>query len=653
MLVFLPLLAFAFLADGFRRKQADWRESLLLASVPWSLFVAFITEVLTQFRFLTWIGIAWSWLVFAFLCFMWSWKTGRATQTGADVADTTKEKNSPLPWDDRASLIIMVAIGTLIALTALVSAPNTWDAMEYHLPRVVEWINDRGVQFFPTIDWAQLNQPPFAEYVMLHLDLLYGSDRLVALVQWFCYAGCILTASLIAKELGGARRAQIVAAIFTATIPMALLEGSGTKTEVVAAYWIALAVYLLLHWRRSQDWPHALAIGAALGLAVFTKGTSYVFLPCIVLACALMWNRTAKRGFFLRLPAIAAMGILVCAPLWVRNYRDSGSPLGLPYFYGVGDLNTRMYATARATPTLALANVARNVALHAGVPSARINTLSTRAFSRLIRAMGVDPNAPGQIMASQLGYMPRFAVRFKPRNEVLSEDPIHFLLFLLAGAMVLIHYRRFKGPVHWFGLGIVGAFILFCALLRWSPWSARLQLPLFVLGAAFSAVVLVNVLPRWAVNAIGGLLLLLALPLALANDTRPLIARHGLRGSILTTPRDQTYFFDSHPEMAASFVAAAQAARASNCRNIGIDANLLHFEYPMMAMLAQDGVPRQIRYVDVENSSARYAQPSRQPVCMVICLGCRNHPEKIAEYSATLPKTQSCGNLLLFTEPTH
>jgi hypothetical protein len=137
----------------------------------------------------------------------------------------------------------------------------------------------------------------------------------------------------------------------------------------------------------------------------------------------------------------------------------------------------------------------------------------------------------------------------------------------------------------------------------------------------------------------------------LANETRPLITKHGLRGSILATPRDQTYFLDFHRDIAGSFIDAAAAARGSGCHDIGIDANRLRFEYPMMAMLEQDGIGRRIRYVGVENSSTRYAQPDAPPVCIVICLNCLNSPQKIAEYSSELPQAQPFGNVVLFSRP--
>ena len=44
MLVLLPLLSFALLVEAFRRRQLNWRRSLLYASIPWTLFTALVTE---------------------------------------------------------------------------------------------------------------------------------------------------------------------------------------------------------------------------------------------------------------------------------------------------------------------------------------------------------------------------------------------------------------------------------------------------------------------------------------------------------------------------------------------------------------------------------------------------------------------------------
>lgn len=534
MLLFLPLLAFLFLATGFHRKRQGWRESLLLASIPWSLFLALLTEALSQFHHLTRIGVDLGWLGFALLCLLWSAKILRLPQP--EPGPAAADQNPPLAWEDRAALVAVAVIVGLIALTALASAPNNWDAMEYHLPRVVEWMTNRGVQFYPTPDRHQLYMPPIAEYTMLHLDLLYGSDRLVALVQWFSYLGFIAGCSLLARELGGGRRAQLLAAVLSATVPSALLAASSTKNDCVLTYWIVLAVYLLLRWKQRQGWLGAVAIGGTMGLAMFTKGTAYAFLPCMVLAAALMWSNAARRRFLLQLPVVVAVAVLVCLPLWVRNYQSAGSILGTPYFDGGGTVFARTYRNAHITPAQIAANVARNVSLNVGVPSAHINAFSTRAFSRFISMLGVDPNDPGQISAREWGQTLRFKVGFYPRDEFFSEDPLHVLLFLLAGVLFLAYRKRFGPDPGWYALGVVGSFILYSALLRWAPSNERYLLAVVILGTVFSAVVLDRILPRPAVTAILFLVLLAAIPFVLTNEARPLLTRHGLRGSVLTTP---------------------------------------------------------------------------------------------------------------------
>jgi hypothetical protein len=46
-----------------------------------------------------------------------------------------------------AGLLLIVA---LTGVTAFVSPSNNWDSMTYHMSRVVHWIQDRNVSFYPT-----------------------------------------------------------------------------------------------------------------------------------------------------------------------------------------------------------------------------------------------------------------------------------------------------------------------------------------------------------------------------------------------------------------------------------------------------------------------------------------------------------------------
>jgi 4-amino-4-deoxy-L-arabinose transferase-like glycosyltransferase len=169
--------------------------------------------------------------------------------------------------------------------------------MDYHLPRVMLWISNRSVSFFPTWDYAQLVFGPWAEYAMGHLVLLSGTDRLVNLAEWTSLVGIVVGASLIARELGTAARGQVIAAVAAGTIPTAVLEASGGMNGVVVAFWITLGVYFALKFARDTGWLSLVGSACACGLAVLTKGSALAILPPMLLICAVLLVLTHRGSF--------------------------------------------------------------------------------------------------------------------------------------------------------------------------------------------------------------------------------------------------------------------------------------------------------------------------------------------------------------------
>jgi len=645
MATILIIIGCVIVANGFFCRGLGLREALVYATIPVSLFLVFTTEGLSAFHALAKTPLELCWIIFAIAALLWMTRQ-RAEQPPGRMFWSNWQG---LHRSDQAILCLMFLIVGLVALTALLSAPNTWDAMEYHMPRVVEWITNRGVQLYPTIDRQQLSMPPFNEYVILHFQLLAGSDRFANLAQWLAYAGYILVVSLIAREFGADRTTQILAAVVSATIPTGVLGASGTKNDCMLAYWIATSVLLLLKWKERQDWKLTLGIASALSLAIFSKGTAYVFLPPLILFCFFMWSWKARKPFLLRLPVLALACVVVSGPLWARNHAFSGSVLGLPYFDGAGPVEGRMFGNGHITPARSLANVIRNVGLHLATPSQRINAFTTNALSALIRAVGVDPNDYYQLVRGQSGRFIPFNIEWRLTSEIQAGNQIHFLLFLAAAILCIWKGPAFNRDVPLFAVGIACSFVLYATLLRWAPYNARYQLPVFVLGAAFIAIVLPRVWPGSVIVTIEWLLLLLAIPLAVKNGTRPLIDR---TPSIVTTPRERTYFFDFHRDYTDSFIQAARAAAAKDCRSIGIDANQMHFEYPMMALVNRDGQQRQLSYVSVHNPTASYKQPLVADPCVVICLGCAHTPQKWQEYQKQFKTVETYGDILVFSDAT-
>jgi 4-amino-4-deoxy-L-arabinose transferase-like glycosyltransferase len=631
MLAILPVIPFCLWLCFFLRRGFGHRQSLIFASIPCALFGVYVTELLSVFHAVNRWSLAAAWTLWAALSGIIATRQRKAeVPSGSEKATIS----APLDIWDRAALCIAFGIVTIVALTAIVAAPNVSDSMQYHLPRVVQWIGNGSVHNYPTIDRQQLGMPPMAEFAMLHLNLLYGTDKLVNLIQWLGYVGSILCVTLLVKELGGDRKTQLFSAVLTTTLPTLLLGASGPKNDNVLTYWIVVTVYLMLMWSRKQSWWMVFAIGASGSLAAFTKGTAYTLIPFLLLGCWMIWDGRARRRFAVALPVFALILVSVCGPLWMRNHQMAGSILGLSYFDGGGDEEARRYANSGLSPAQAFAGVVRNISLESSLPSDKANNILTHAFRKMIQAVGVDPDDPHQMTHLQTGAPIPFFVRWTYRDEILSANQWIFILFLLACVVYLFSYRKMRKDWGWLAFGALGSFALYSALLRWAPWNARYHLPVLAIGAAFVALVLSRVWPRVAIRVTMFVLLLASLPLALMNDMRPWLNKHGKPDALLTMSRDEVYFLDGHSHFAASSIKAAHSATVKACKSIGVDATILHYEYPVMAMIRNDDPSHTFQYLAIENRTTEYANPAAPSVCAVVCLGCTGSTEKLQRYGA-------------------
>lgn len=80
--------------------------------------------------------------------------------------------------------------------------------------------------------------PPWAEFAIIHFYVLSGGDRLSNGVQWISMLGNLTGVSLIAKQLGGTKESQLLAALIAASLPMGILQASSTQTDYVVTLWL-------------------------------------------------------------------------------------------------------------------------------------------------------------------------------------------------------------------------------------------------------------------------------------------------------------------------------------------------------------------------------------------------------------------------------
>jgi len=598
------------------------RDRFLRAVVAWGVAIWALTELLGWLRMLDrlWLAMAWSVLIAAVVLY----QVGQALSPANSGAESWVGRRKRLPHLKAAVWISAVGIVALLAVTAVTAAfspPNSADAMAYHMPRVVYWAEQAGVRFFPTPYLNQIMLQPMAEYVMLHSYLLSGGDRFINFVQWLASFGCVVAVSAIAGRLGAGARGQAMAALFCATLPAGILASSGAKNDLLMALWLACAVYFGLRFSTTMARADAVLLGCALGLALLTKATAYLFAPFPLAAIfGLPASRSPKRLAGGAAVAIAC-ALAINAPQYARNLDLSGYPLGFDSAQGNGFYRWRSETFGWKQT---VSNILRNSADQLGARSARWNQAVFDFVRTAHQRLKIDLDDPATTWRGAA-----FAPPLNANHEANAPNRWH--LAMLCAVAGVLFWRALRGRDRsraFYALGLACGFVALCAYLKWQPFMARLFLPLFVLGAPLAALV----------EEIRSVCIQVALCLFLLNNARPAAFQNWLRPlqgphSILHRSRDEMYFSDMGQwNNAASYPAALGPLRQSGCGVIGIDINNFQLEYPLQALLREAAPGVRFVHTAVENASNRYPQPVPAAPCAIACLDCLGDAKRLELY---------------------
>jgi hypothetical protein len=586
-LILLPSLCFVlFYVLCYRALGSDSRRAFLSAAVIWGVITTVITEVLSILNMLT----------VATLASFWG-----ATAVGAALMLARRICLLQLVprWTFRSpSLAGVIMFGPIVAIllvTAFIAVlgwPNQWDTMVYHLSRVDHWAQNKSVAFYPTHILRQLFNPPWAEYGILNLTLLGGDERFANLPQWFSMLGSLIGVSVIAKHLGANPLGQLFAALFCATIRMGILQAPGSQNDYVPGFWFVCMIDALLA-RQQGPQLQALSIGASLGLALLTKGTSYIFAAPLLLTLYLAQKISLHNSMLKQAGLIAVVALALNTPHYIRNLDTFGFPLGPRNLGSPMDVDGSL-TNETFSPAILISNLIRNVALH-GTPLPRFNSLVETAIERWHTWLGVDVNDP----RSTLYPDDRFKIPGTTNDPAGTGNPLHLLFIVLAIVLILVSRQlRHNRVLRFYVLALVAAFVLFSSLLKWQPWHSRLHLPLFVLWSPVIGVVY-NLFPK--VLPVGGLLLTVQAWSPLVNNgLYPLMGE----GSVVRTDRIDQYF-RSFRDLKAEYVGAAEFLRSQNCTEVGLLLGWDDVEHPLWALLPRLRAPGgRAQHIGVSNSSA-------------------------------------------------
>ena len=597
------IAAFVLLATVALRTRAGagWREGFVLALGATGLLIVVSTVVPSQFGALRLGVVAWIWGLACVAVLMLL--RPRRLDARVDLASPTESRIGSWAESRIESCVELVAVALLLLLTLVVatqSVPRVYDALAYHLPRVFFWIQNQSAAFYPTPETRQNYISPFTAYATVQLMLLHDRDWAPLLVQWTAYLGVIVTATLVADELGTRPATRTLVAALIVTIPNLALQASTALSDVVTTFWITAAVWLVLRARRAPRGGAKVAVaaaalvGAAFGLAVLAKASSYFFLLPFgllwVLRPGLLGRSELRRGALWRRAAEVALAATVVLALNAYHYAQAQLAYGSP----LSSAGHTSYLNPSFTPPALAGSVLKHTSAHLLLPvtTAPVRIELGDSWNRgvastvrgILRRLGVDPDA-GNLPAGTRYSLALDGPTPPPvaNSPQSSGSPLHFLLGTAAVLFALARPRGRPG-LRAFAVASFAGFLLLAACFRWQPWLGRFHLPYLVL-----ATVLLAVLVAPSFEGMSGAPLARALRLglvaALLASTLTLTVLHQEQDprTVLTTPRR-----DLH--LQAELVRQL-AERIAHVETIGILAPPNVIEYPLLRAV-RDSAPQ-------------------------------------------------------------
>ncbi|HEX5598529.1 MAG TPA: hypothetical protein VFX61_21300 [Micromonosporaceae bacterium] len=632
-LVLFPPIGFLVLTSALRSRGAvagPFRLAAVRAALVTGAYAVLTVELLGVLGSLTAPAIGLAWVVFLAAAGTWAWRRRRSTTDATGLTPLTAARETATGFWRTASRGERLAAGTigglllLELLVALLAEPNNFDSQTYHLPRVERWAAQGDLAFWPTVIHRQVTIPPGAEYLLLHLRLLTGGDLLYNLVQWAAGVGCLLIVSRIVAQLGGSRRAQLLAAFVLATTPMVTLQATSTQTDLVVAAWVACVATLALDGLTRRATPGAvLALGVGTGLTAVTKTSGLLGVGPLLVLWGIAQLRLAlagpdrRRTGALRVVgasfAVLAVALVVVGPFLARITAEFGHPLGPPRL-------RESIPMQQHEPGSILINALRIGHTALDTPVRPLRDAGAAAVIGLADLLGVDPQNRDITFGTTT-----FPVRSWYPDEDRVAFPIAGGLALTAGLLALARPGRLApqqpGAVRGYTAAVGAALLLYCAMVKWQPWGNRLILFALVLavplvGLWLDAVALRRTRPadvgrsddsgqpadsgrsaggrraagpRTVVATVAAVAVLAASALAgvLAISygfPRRLVGS----GSLLTSDEWETRFL-RRPQWLAEYQQAAAAVKASGARRVGLIQQNDDWEYPWWLLLRDSG----------------------------------------------------------------
>lgn len=401
----------------------------------------------------------------------------------------------------------------LLLIQGIIYPPNNWDSMTYHMARIAHWVMNESIEPYPTHIYRQIYQPPLAEWIIAQVCILNKADYFSNAIQLFFLLACMGVINQIMLLINLTKKTRIIANTIAFTTPSVFMQATSTQNDIVVAFFLLCSIMFFIDYFKNSTTKNILLIGLAIGCAILTKGTAFVYLiPIILFSGAYLIYLVFKKeksiiNISFQMIIVAIITITIGFNHYNRNFKLSGDIFG-----GSDDHYFNKNITLKSTGL----GILKNIGNHFSTP------LTSSITNQVIEKAHLITQIP--IKDENYSYK---GIHFKLNEWNHNEDEVSntFQIVLILGVclFILFNWKNQNKFLLLSALFCLFTFVLFSFILKWQPWHMRLQVTLFILFAIPISVVLEKIKLTKITSSILTISIIYCFILTLVNPNRPLI----------------------------------------------------------------------------------------------------------------------------------
>lgn len=608
-------------------------ETIIKTTLLFSGILFFITELLSGFHSLNLLSLGIFWGTFNGLLMVFLLRN-HGKKTLLLMAQKIKSYHQTLLLKEKLLVGVLLVLLCLLFIQGLLYPPNNWDSLTYHMSRIMYWIGNESVDYFPTHILRHLYQPPFAEYFILNINVLNGNDFLSNSVELFFLIQCLVVIYATLSMFQIARLLKLLALFLAVTIPAVELQSTTTKNDIVCAFFVLSALFYTLKIFKNNSVNNSVFLGLSVGLGFITKGTAYVFMAPILAFYGFYVLSVSLKEKSIKPIGLGALAMVLALSLnikhYSRNYALNES------FLNIDDTEAKAYANEKMNGKLLFSNLIKNSGLHLGYP---VEEYCDTLIRKTHKAIGVS------IDDKNLNYLgiPYQSARAAVTHEDYVTNTVHFILWVFAFFFLVFHFlfSKTRNKTEMIIVAVlVAQILLFTGYLKWQPWHTRLHIPIFILLVI--PITMACQKAKWYRGIVWvsmPLLLYCFIFYFLYNNLRPIQNNPIYTKNLRIDDNRFKKYFANQLHLYPEYKAILEELYDSNPKKVGL--KMMDWEYPLFNAYYYDHL--KLVAIDVNNNTGSLSQKNND---IDLIVSTSNSPEII--YNGVKYSNQNSNHLYIW-----